>query len=97
MASRPPQQQRQELKLKANYLVAYNTLSSALWAVVLVRTAVTVARGGFENVYDNVGEYTKWTQTLAVMEIIHALAGRCQFTILAPFTLPKKIPLKSNL
>ncbi|KAK6361614.1 hypothetical protein TWF730_005333 [Orbilia blumenaviensis] len=75
MASRPTAKQRQELKLKANYLVAYNTLSSALWAVVLVRTILINIRQGPEKVYEGVGEYTKWTQTLATMEIVHALAG----------------------
>lgn len=76
MASRPPAKQRQELKLKANYLVAYNTLSSALWAVVLVRTILINIREGPEKVYEGVGDYTKWTQTLAAMEIVHALAGK---------------------
>ncbi|KAF3902886.1 hypothetical protein AA313_de0208512 [Arthrobotrys entomopaga] len=75
MASRPTPKQRQELKLKANYLVAYNTLSSVLWAVVLTRAILISARDGFDKVYDGVGEYTKWTQTLAAMEIVHALAG----------------------
>ncbi|KAK6533499.1 hypothetical protein TWF694_002438 [Orbilia ellipsospora] len=75
MASRPTPKQRQELKIKANYLVAYNTLSSALWAVVLVRAILISARDGFDKVYEGVGDYTKWTQTLAAMEIVHALAG----------------------
>ncbi|KAF3908499.1 hypothetical protein ABW21_db0205054 [Orbilia brochopaga] len=75
MASRPPASQRRSLTIKANYLVAYNTLSAALWAVVLARTAVTAARDGFDGVYEVVGDYVKWTQTLAVMEIVHALAG----------------------
>ncbi|EPS44535.1 hypothetical protein H072_1469 [Dactylellina haptotyla CBS 200.50] len=75
MASRPGPKQRQELKLKANYLVAYNTLSSVLWAVVLARAVTISVRDGVDKVYEGVGDYTKWTQTLAAMEIVHALAG----------------------
>ncbi|KAJ6261914.1 hypothetical protein Dda_2713 [Drechslerella dactyloides] len=75
MASRLPASQRRSLTLKANYLVAYNTLSAALWAVVLARVVATSARDGVENVYENVGNYVKWTQTLALMEIVHAIVG----------------------
>ncbi|EWC48148.1 hypothetical protein DRE_02252 [Drechslerella stenobrocha 248] len=61
--------------IKANYLVIYNTLSAVLWAVVLTRVAASAARDGFDKVYENVGETVKWTQTLAAMEIVHALLG----------------------
>ncbi|KAF3910893.1 hypothetical protein ABW20_dc0107841 [Dactylellina cionopaga] len=43
--------------------------------MVLARTIIIGFRDGFDKVYDGVGDYTKWTQTLAVMEIVHAIAG----------------------
>lgn len=61
--------------LKRTYLVAYNALSAALWAVVLVRTAQTLPTAGPEAVYPAVGEWTKWTQTLAGLEIVHSVLG----------------------
>lgn len=60
---------------KRVYLVAYNAISAALWSVVLVRTAQTALTDGTEAVYPTVGEWTKWTQTLAGLEIVHSLLG----------------------
>lgn len=67
---------------KRAYLVAYNGLSALLWSVVLGRTAATLAANGLETgpalVYPAVGEWTKWTQTLAALEIVHSVLGmRC--------------------
>lgn len=61
--------------LKRTYLISYNALSAALWSVVLVRTAQTFATAGPEAVYPAVGEWTKWTQTLAGLEIVHSVLG----------------------
>lgn len=61
--------------LKRTYLVGYNALSAALWSVVLVRTIQTLSSQGPEAVYPTVGEWTKWTQTLAGLEIIHSVLG----------------------
>ncbi|ROV98957.1 hypothetical protein VSDG_03731 [Cytospora chrysosperma] len=64
---------------KRVYLVAYNALNAVLWSVVLGRTVATLyARGldaGPASVYPAVGEWTKWTQTLAALEIAHSLLG----------------------
>lgn len=67
---------------KRAYLVAYNALSALLWSVVLGRTVATLAAHGLETgpalVYPAVGEWTKWTQTLAGLEIVHSVLGtRC--------------------
>jgi hypothetical protein len=61
--------------VKRTYLVAYNALSAALWFVVLSRTAQTLAAKGPEAVFPAVGEWTKWTQTLAGLEILHSVLG----------------------
>ncbi|CAN8097160.1 unnamed protein product [Discula destructiva] len=61
--------------LKRVYLVAYNSVNAALWAIVLVRTVQMLTIGGPEAVYPAVGEFTKWTQTLAGLEIVHSVLG----------------------
>lgn len=64
---------------KRAYLVAYNAISALLWSVVLGRTVATLAANGLETgpalVYPAVGEFTKWTQTLAALEIVHSVLG----------------------
>ena len=73
---------------KRVYLIAYNALNALLWSVVLGRTVSTIyARGldaGPAAVYPAVGEWTKWTQTLAALEIVHSLLGES--------TLPTPLP-----
>jgi len=65
----------QTAKMRNQYLVAYNTISAVLWGVVLGRCLLLVLLAGTENVYGGVGNFTKWTQTLAVLEIFHAVVG----------------------
>lgn len=59
------------------YLILYNAISALLWGVVLGRVLLIAPLHGYRNVYTGVGEFTKWTQTLAVLEIAHSLLGRC--------------------
>lgn len=61
--------------LKAYSLIAYNALSCVLWFGVLGRTILLLPLVGHENVYGGVGEYTKLTQTLALLEIVHIVLG----------------------
>ncbi|KAK2605379.1 hypothetical protein N8I77_008218 [Diaporthe amygdali] len=64
---------------KRAYLVAYNAISALLWSVVLGRTLSTLLAHGIDKgpalVYPAVGEWTKWTQTLAALEIVHSVLG----------------------
>lgn len=64
---------------KRAYLVAYNGVSALLWSVVLGRTLAVLAGNGLDKgpalVYPAVGEWTKWTQTLAALEVVHSLLG----------------------
>lgn len=78
---------------KRAYLVAYNALSALLWSVVLGRTVATLAANGLETgpalVYPAVGEWTKWTQTLAGLEIVHSVLGmRCNPSHCSPCQPP---------
>lgn len=75
---------------KRTYLVAYNALSAALWSVVLVRTAQTLSAQGPAAVYPAVGVWTKWTQTLAGLEIVHSVLGAFLPPLPPPRTLPSR-------
>ncbi|MCJ1317735.1 hypothetical protein MMC15_003062 [Xylographa vitiligo] len=58
--------------LQTQYLLAYNLLSALLWTILLLRTLLLLPLAGHQNIYAGVGQYAKWTQTLAVLEILHS-------------------------
>ncbi|KAI5862290.1 tyrosine phosphatase-like protein [Durotheca rogersii] len=61
--------------IKNGYLVLYNAASATLWLTVLGRVAAANVAGGPELAYPAVGEFCKWTQTLAGLEVLHSLLG----------------------
>ncbi|KAF2681581.1 PTPLA-domain-containing protein [Lentithecium fluviatile CBS 122367] len=72
--------------LKRQYLISYNAISAALWFGVLGRVAMwgyhgSLYKGGWlseganEGVYEASERYTRLTQTLAVMEVVHSFIG----------------------
>ncbi|KAK7422415.1 hypothetical protein QQX98_001694 [Neonectria punicea] len=69
----PPK--RQPSVLNKAYLILYNFASAVAWTVVLGRTVSMLGLRGPQFVYLGVGEWTKWTQTVAAMEILHSLLG----------------------
>lgn len=71
-AQRP---RRKESSLKALYLILYNSISALLWSVVLGRTVLIGGIHGWESVFLGTGEFVKWTQTLAGLEVLHAATG----------------------
>jgi len=60
---------------KTQYLIFYNFVSAVLWLAVLGRVVLLVPVVGFARVYPGVGRFTKWTQTMAVLEIVHSATG----------------------
>ncbi|KAK4696516.1 hypothetical protein P7C71_g1413, partial [Lecanoromycetidae sp. Uapishka_2] len=60
---------------QTQYLVAYNLISAILWSAILARVLLLIPLVGFENVYGGVGEFAKWTQTLALLEVVHSTLG----------------------
>lgn len=74
-----PPSQRSPLFWQRNYLVAYNLVSAVLWSAVLGRVLLLLPFIGPEHIYDVVGEYTKWVQTGALLEVVHSLTGRSHF------------------
>lgn len=78
----PPQEKQDEQPVKvvppsyrSLYLILYNSISAILWSAVLGRVLLIAPLHGYRNVYAGVGEYTKWTQTLAMLEVLHAAIG----------------------
>lgn len=67
---------RKPSPVKNGYLILYNAVSAILWLTVLGRiVGVNVIRGP-RLAYPTVGEFCKWTQTLAGMEVLHSLFGK---------------------
>ena len=64
---------------RTQYLILYNFVSALLWLVVLGRVALLVPLVGFGRVYQGVGQFTKWTQTLALLEVVHSATGESCF------------------
>ncbi|APA11087.1 hypothetical protein SS1G_03177 [Sclerotinia sclerotiorum 1980 UF-70] len=60
---------------KTQYLILYNFVSSLLWLVVLGRVLLLVPLVGFGRLYPGVGQFVKWTQTVALLEVVHAAIG----------------------
>ncbi|KAK4979563.1 hypothetical protein LTR66_010442 [Elasticomyces elasticus] len=61
--------------LRTGYLILYNFVSTILWLTVLGRVALTLPLAGTQGVRASVAEFAKWTQTLAVLEVGHAVSG----------------------
>lgn len=70
-----PQKPLTSSSSKNQYLIAYNAVSALLWLIVLGRVVTLVPILGTEATYPGVGQFTKWTQTLAFMEVVHAAFG----------------------
>lgn len=57
------------------YLIGYNTISALLWSLIFTRTALTVLADGPESVYPAVRVLVPFTQSLAILEVVHAILG----------------------
>ena len=66
---------------RTQYLILYNFVSALLWIVVLGRVLILVPLVGFGRTHSGVGQFTKWTQTAALLEVIHAASGKCSSTV----------------
>ena len=57
------------------YLFLYNFASSVAWATVLGRTISYNVADGPGALYPGTGEFVRWTQTAACLEVVHSLTG----------------------
>jgi very-long-chain (3R)-3-hydroxyacyl-CoA dehydratase len=64
---------------KQQYLLAYNGFSLFLWTIVTLRAAFLIptllAHSRLEGLFEALSTFLKWTQTLALLEVIHSLIG----------------------
>lgn len=61
--------------LKTSYLALYNFISAVAWLTVLGRVALLLPLRGYPRVFLGVNEFLKWTQTAAILEVVHAALG----------------------
>lgn len=76
---KPPQKPTKPLRSsspRTQYLILYNFVSALLWLVILCRVLLLIPLVGFGRVYNGVGQFTKWTQTGALLEVMHAALGK---------------------
>ncbi|KAI1505429.1 tyrosine phosphatase-like protein [Biscogniauxia marginata] len=71
--------------VKNGYLILYNAVSAVLWLVVLGRVVGANVLRGHEFAYPAVGQFCKWTQTLAGMEVLHSLLGIVRAPVITTF------------
>ncbi|KAL8979774.1 MAG: hypothetical protein Q9177_006050 [Variospora cf. flavescens] len=57
------------------YLTAYNSVCALLWLSIFGRVVLLIPITGVESVYQAAGDITKWTQTVAILEILHSTFG----------------------
>jgi len=57
------------------FLILYNSVSAILWSAVLGRVVLIAAIHSYGRVFLGVSEYAKWTQTLAILEVVFSLTG----------------------
>lgn len=73
-SSYPPSQ-----SLKQRYLFAYNALNFFLWTIITLRAMFLIptllAHSKLEGLFEALFTFLKWTQTLALLEIIHSVLG----------------------
>lgn len=70
---RPPA--KKQSAVKTTYLVLYNFVSAIAWTTVLGRALLLYYLRGPRFVYLGAGDWTKWTQTMAALEILHSALG----------------------
>ncbi|PWY92574.1 PTPLA-domain-containing protein [Aspergillus heteromorphus CBS 117.55] len=73
------------MSLKNPYLLIYNTLNALLWLRILLSILTSPAQPP-ETTYTTLEPWTRWTQTLAVLEILHAASGLTRSPVFTTFT-----------
>lgn len=70
---------KQTSSTKSTYLLAYNGISFLLWSVVTLRALVLIpalsSHGRLEGLYEALFDLLRSTQTIALLEVVHAAIG----------------------
>lgn len=64
---------QEPLSPKRAYLLFYNAISTILWFRILLTVLTTHDPA---STYTTLEPWTRWTQTLAIAEILHSAAGK---------------------
>ena len=70
-----PPTQKGPTSPRSLYLILYNVISAALWSMVLGRVIMINGTKGYPYAYSDMGDYVRWVQTLAGLEVVHAAIG----------------------
>lgn len=62
-------------QLTNQYLILYNLSCAVLWLAVFGRVILLIPLVGTQHVYGGVGDFAKWTQTVAILEVLHSALG----------------------
>lgn len=58
------------------YLLAYNTINTLLWLYILLTTlSLSTSTSASPSLYTTLESSTRWTQSLAIADILHAALG----------------------
>jgi very-long-chain (3R)-3-hydroxyacyl-CoA dehydratase len=78
--------------LSQQYLIAYNSICLALWSIVTLRAIFLIpslyAYGHPQQIFEALFTFLKWTQTIALLEVIHAVTGLVRAS---PFTTAMQV------
>ena len=66
---------KQPSATKKAYLLLYNGVSAASWAILGSRVALALAAGKAASLSPGIDAFARNVQTPAIMEILHAVAG----------------------
>ncbi|KAI4163452.1 MAG: hypothetical protein LQ342_002959 [Letrouitia transgressa] len=91
-SNRPPPPPLTRGELAKEYLSLYNAISAIMWLSIFGRVVLLLPLTGPASVYEGAGDFTKWTQTAAVLEIVHSALG----LVRAPL-LPTLVQVASRL
>ncbi|GFF52777.1 probable very-long-chain (3R)-3-hydroxyacyl-[acyl-carrier protein] dehydratase [Aspergillus udagawae] len=77
------------MTIKTTYLLLYNILFSTLWLRILLGVIAALLSSTHPSpiyIYPHLEPQTRWTQTLAIAEILHAATGLTRAPVLPTFT-----------
>ncbi|KAE8146454.1 tyrosine phosphatase-like protein [Aspergillus avenaceus] len=74
------------MSAKQTYLLLYNSLCTLLWLHILLTTITAFTSTSLTTTYTTLEPWTRWTQTLAAIEVLHAATGITRAPVFTTFT-----------
>ncbi|PWY72866.1 PTPLA-domain-containing protein [Aspergillus eucalypticola CBS 122712] len=71
--------------LRTTYLATYNTINALLWLYIFSSIILSPFQSP-QTIYVTLEPWTRWTQTIAILEILHAALGLTRSPIFTTFT-----------